>query len=64
MRKFEPTSVRGQLYQLKVGEKAVFDASRTSYIRNNCTNFGFEWDRKFSTSTDRETRTITVTRER
>lgn len=62
MRKKGPTSVRGQLYQLLVGESVVFDASRTSYIRSNCTNFGFEWDRKFSTSTDREKRTITVTR--
>lgn len=61
MRKNE-TSVRGQLHALKVGESAVFEASRTSYIRSNCTNFGFEWDRKFSTSTDREARTITVTR--
>ena len=55
-------SVRSQIHELEVGEKATFDASRTSYIRASCTNFGFEWQRKFSTSTDRKTRTITVTR--
>ena len=55
-------SVRSQIHNLKVGDKATFDASRTSYIRASCTNFGFEWARKYSTSTDRKTRTITVTR--
>lgn len=55
-------SVRSQIHELEVGDKATFDASRTSYIRAACTNFGFEWARKFSTSTDREKRTITVTR--
>lgn len=55
-------SVRSQIHELEVGDKATFDASRTSYIRASCTNFGFEWQRKFSTSTDRKTRTITVTR--
>lgn len=55
-------SVRSQIHELEVGDKATFDASRTSYIRASCTNFGFEWERKYSTSTDRKTRTITVTR--
>lgn len=55
-------SVRSQIHDLEVGDKATFDASRTSYIRASCTNFGFEWGRKYSTSTDRKARTITVTR--
>lgn len=55
-------SVRSQIHDLKLGDKATFDASRTSYIRASCTNFGFEWGRKYSTSTDRKARTITVTR--
>lgn len=55
-------SVRNQIHELEVGDKAVFPASKTSYLRAACTNFGFEWNRKFSTSTNRETRTITVTR--
>ena len=55
-------SVRSQIHELEVGDKATFDASRTSYIRVSCTNFGFEWGRKYSTSTDRKARTITVTR--
>lgn len=62
MRKNEPNSVRGRLRELEVGESAVFASDRTQYIRNNCTNFGFAWGRKFSTATDREARTITVTR--
>lgn len=55
-------SLRSQIHELEVGEKAVFPASRTSYIRASCTNFGFEWNRKFSTSTNRVDRTITVKR--
>lgn len=55
-------SVRSQIHELEIGDQATFDASRTSYIRAACTNFGFEWERKFSTSIDREKRTITVTR--
>lgn len=55
-------SVRSQIHDLEIGDKATFDASRTSYIRAACTNFGFEWARKFATATDRKTRTITVTR--
>lgn len=55
-------SVRSILAELAAGEKVTFPAERTSYLRACCTNFGFEWDRKFSTSTNREDRTITVTR--
>ena len=55
-------SVRSQLKEMHIGDKAIFDASRTSYVRAACTNCGFEWERKFSTSIDREKRTITVTR--
>lgn len=57
-------SVRSQIHKLEVGDKATFNASRTAYIRASCSIFGFEWDRKFSTSTNRTDRTITVTRVR
>lgn len=57
-------SVRSQIHELEIGDKATFDASRTSYIRAACTNFGFEWNRHYSTQINRKNRTITVTRER
>lgn len=55
-------SVRSMLAELGVGEAATFPAERTSYLRACCTNFAFEWNKKFSTRTNREERTITVTR--
>ena len=55
-------SVRSQIHELEIGGHLTFPAERTSYLRAACTNIGFECDRKFSTSTNRVDRTITVTR--
>lgn len=58
----EKKSVRGQLHELAIGEKVSFPADKTSYVRSSCTNFAFEWNRKFTTATDKVARIITVTR--
>lgn len=50
------------LRSLKVGQSATYPANRASYLKSACTSFGFEWNKKFTTATDRQTRTITVTR--
>lgn len=55
-------SLLGCLKQLKVGETLTVPVERISYLRAICTNFGVEWDRKFTTSINREARTITATR--
>lgn len=55
-------SLLGQLSNLAVGEKLTVPVSRSSYLKSICVNFGLQWDKKFSTSTNREERTITATR--
>ena len=55
-------SLLGQLAALRVGEELTVPVSRSSYLRSICTSFGLQWDKRFSTATDRERRTITATR--
>lgn len=50
------------LREMEVGDSATFPIERTSYISSVCVRFGLQWGKKFKTSTNRETRTITVTR--
>lgn len=52
----------GQLRDLEVGEELTVSVSRSSYLKSICTSFGLQWDKKFSTTTNREQRTITATR--
>ena len=56
------SSLLGQLNSLSVGEQITVPVSRTSYLRSICTTFGLQWGRKFTTTTNREQRTITATR--
>lgn len=55
-------SLLGQLSNLAVGEKLTVPVSRSSYLKSICVSFGLQWDKKFSTSTNREQRTITAIR--
>ena len=50
------------LRELEIGESVTYPAERTSYLRSACTQFGFEWGKKFTTTTNREENTITATR--
>ena len=50
------------LRELEIGESCTYPAERTSYLKSACTTFGFEWGKKFTTSTNREERTVTATR--
>ena len=52
----------GQLRDLEVGEELTVSVSRSSYLKSICTSFGLQWDKKFTTTTNREQRTITATR--
>ncbi|CDA43729.1 uncharacterized protein BN693_01431 [Prevotella sp. CAG:5226] len=52
----------GQLRDLEVGEALTVSVSRSSYLKSICTSFGLQWDKKFTTTTNREQRTITATR--
>ncbi len=55
-------SLLGQLSDLAVGEELTVPVSRCSYLKSICVSFGLQWDKKFSTSINREQRTITATR--
>ena len=50
------------LRQLAVGESCTYPAERASYLKSACTSFGFEWGKKFTTTTNRAQRTVTATR--
>ena len=52
-----------QLREMKVGDILVFPGERASSVRATCSMFGFEWNKTFRTSVNREERTISVTRE-
>lgn len=50
------------LRALEVGESVTYPISRNSYVKSCCTNFGLEWDKRFTTKVNREARTVTATR--
>lgn len=51
-----------QLQAMLVGDVLEFPAARLNSVKSMCSTFGFQWGRKFATSTNRENRTFTVTR--
>lgn len=55
-------SLLGQLSNLAVGKELTVPVSRSSYLKSICVSFGLQWDKKFTTTTNREQRTITAKR--
>lgn len=58
----KPGEITGALYDLEKGESVTFPAERINSVRATAYNYGFQWGRTFATITDREARTVTVTR--
>lgn len=56
-------SVRLQLKEMEIGDQIAFPLDKYSSIKSATSAYGLEWNRKYSTSSDRESRTVTVTRE-
>lgn len=54
--------VRPALTDLEVGEKIVFPIAKTKSVRAQASDLGLILDRRYQTETDREKRTIVVTR--
>lgn len=54
--------ILASLRELEVGESITIPASRASYLKAVCSNYGFEWGKKFSTANNRANRTVTATR--
>ena len=50
------------LRDMEVGEMRQFPAEDMNSIKSMCSSFGFQWGKRFATTTNREERTIIVTR--
>ncbi len=50
------------LREMEVGEVRQFPAEEMNSIKSMCSAFGFQWGKRFATTTNREERTISVTR--
>lgn len=57
-----PIEVVDVLRNMKVGDSYEFPAERSNSVRATCSNYGFQWDRQFSTKSLRSERKILVTR--
>ena len=55
-------SIREELWELEIGICAVLPLDRLTTIKSACSTYGLMWGRRFRTATDRDTRTVTVTR--
>ncbi|MEG2157545.1 MAG: hypothetical protein RRY07_07145 [Bacteroidaceae bacterium] len=62
MQKNRSKSVVGLLRDLEVGDELTFPVERLRTIKVSCSQQGLIWDRVFTTSTNREDRTIKVSR--
>lgn len=62
--KTKQKSVRLQLRDMKVGDVLSFPLEKVTSIRSACSAYGLEWDKGFVTMSDRDTRTLSVTRVR
>ena len=51
-----------QLREMKVGDVLTFPAEKRGSVKAMCSEYGFEWNKTFHTSINRQERTISVTR--
>ena len=54
--------ILAQLREMKVGDTLNFPAEKRGSVKTMCSEFGFQWNKTFSTSINRQEKTITVTR--
>lgn len=52
------------LREMKVGDVCTYSVSVMGSLKTMCSNYGLQWDKKFSTKVNPTQRTITVTRVR
>ena len=50
------------LRRLEIGQRAIFPVEERATRRTYGSEFGLAWTRKFTTETDRTTRSVVVTR--
>lgn len=51
-----------ELRELEIGQSLTVPASRSAYLKAICSNYGFEWGKRFKTANNRAERTVTATR--
>lgn len=51
-----------QLREMEVGDVLTFPAEKRGSVKAMCSEYGFEWNKTFHTSINRQERTISVTR--
>ena len=51
-----------QLRELEVGDSIEQSLNKRAYIASACTRFGLDWDKAFSTRTDKTKRVVIITR--
>ena len=56
------TKLRPTIYGMGVGESLTFPISRLKSVRTIASELGMMFERQYTTRTDRETKTIEVTR--
>lgn len=56
------TKLRPTIYGMAVGESLAFPISRLKSVRTIASELGMMFERQYTTRTDRETKTIEVTR--
>lgn len=54
--------ILAQLREMEVGDVLVFPAEKRGSVKAMCSEFGFQWNKTFSTAINRQQRTISVTR--
>lgn len=62
MNKIQTKPFLMQLRELNIGETIEQPVSKRSYCTSACTRFGLEWDKVFSTHTDKVKRIVIITR--
>ena len=62
MNKDTKKPILAQLREMAVGDILSFPAEKRGSVKAMCSEFGFQWNKTFSTSINRQERTISVTR--
>lgn len=55
-------SLRGSIVRLLPGEELIVSTDRVESVRSICSTLGLSMQRKYKTQTDREAKSVTITR--
>lgn len=55
-------SLRGSIVRLQPGEELIVSTEKIESVRSICSTLGLSKQRKYKTQTDREAKSVTITR--